>query len=91
MASTPQRPLPARLVQRLRRVRGDAMQLIRDKSAWNDANSDEPPMDCEVERVVLGKCNKGIAAAERGEWDAVSQAITDAAEYMRRIRREEQT
>lgn len=76
-------------MKRLRRIRDDAEQLIRDKTAWNASRTGDAPFDCEVERVMVQMCTKGLEAAERGEWEKVNAAISEVAAYAERVRREE--
>lgn len=50
---------------RLQEIIKDARQAILDVQAWNHIRSDEVPMDCEPERVVLR-----LAETAAKQWDA---------------------
>ena len=54
----------------LRKIREDCLQSIRDVQFWNTHRTEHAPMDCESERLIVAKCDEGLAAAARGDGDA---------------------
>ncbi len=54
---------------RLRRIRAEAMQGVRDIQHWNQANPDDVAIDAGPDLVIARLCDQGLRAAEVGDGD----------------------
>jgi hypothetical protein len=61
--------------RRLQRIIDETQQLIWDIESWCDNRPDQPPIDCEADRVVLSIAKKAAAQWDAGDIDAAQATM----------------
>jgi hypothetical protein len=75
---------PMHPLDRLKTMRRDLKQLIRDCQYWNTIRPDSSPVDCEPERVMLAKCEAAIRAWGSAAFSVLCSEVTQYATEIRR-------
>lgn len=61
---------------KIRHMRADIAQLIRDVEDYNSLRP-ETPINCDVDRKMLEICDQALAAARRNDGDEYSRLVTE--------------
>lgn len=69
---------------KLRRIRAETMQLVRDIESWNQNRTDEDPFDLGAELVMVQLCDQGLAAAANGDAEEYARVANDLVEAAQR-------
>jgi hypothetical protein len=66
---------------RAKKIIAAVEQMVVDVDAWNKRNPNEPPLDCEVELVILSKAKAFLREFESGNTKRAQQLADDLDSY----------
>ncbi len=78
------------LRERAIRIRDESEQMVRDVEWWNNNCTDQPPMDCEPERVLARMADDQVAAIDRDDRDEMDRLSKAMVEHMTAVVREDE-